>query len=195
MDWVKNRHVPPVVIFVVAAVLLAGCMQDNPSGLHAGVMGTNATVGDIHLLSVHVEGPSDAAYESGDDARLWLTLRNDGRDTDLLTDVRTPAAAEAEIRWDSDCDGQAKVVAALPLRPAAPAPAGPSAGAPAFDAYHVRLVGFTREVLAGTTIPVTFTFAEAGQVTVDTIIQPSVPRAEPSGRCSSPSMTPTVASS
>jgi copper(I)-binding protein len=52
-----------------------------------------------------------------------------------------------------------------------------------FDAYRVRLVGLTSVIRAGTTIPVTFVFDRAGRVTVETIVQPSVPRSEPSTRC------------
>lgn len=154
-------------------------------------MGPNARIGQIQLLSVHIEAPPDSSYESGADATVWLTLRNDGREADTLTAVSSPLARSAEIRWDDDCDGQAQVVPSLPLAPGGPVPDPPSAAVPTFDAYYIQLVGLTQDVPAGTNVPVSFTFATAGTVRVDVEVQPSVPRAEPSRRCvSSPDNGP-----
>lgn len=151
-------------------------------------MGSYAQVGDILLQSVHVEAPQGTGYEPGDEARLWLTLLNDGREPDTLVSVTTPVAANAEIRWDSDCDGAFETIPTLPLRPAGLAPVQTPAGIPPFDAYHVRLVNIDRGIIAGTTIPVTFTFQRAGKVTMEAIVQPTEPpRAEPSLRCHAPS--------
>ncbi|SNY25597.1 copper chaperone PCu(A)C [Paractinoplanes atraurantiacus] len=172
------------VASLVAAGLTACSPDPDPSTYEAGVMGTNAEIGPIELRSVHVEAPPDANYAAGADARLWLTLRNDGRDPDTLTSVSSPVAHDAEIRWDDDCDGRFDTVDRLTLEPANPVPAGDAShAASVFDAYHVRLVGLTRDVMAGTRVPVTFAFEDAGSITVEVIVQPSVPRAEPSLRC------------
>ena len=149
-------------------------------------MGVNARVGPILLRSVHVEAPADVRYEAGDDAKLWFTVLNDGQTPDVLTAVSSTEARDTEIRWDSDCDGVAQAVTALPLRPTSPSLDASPAGVPPFDAYFARLVSLDKPILAGTTIPVTFTFERAGSVTVDALVQPgNAPRAEPSARCHS----------
>jgi hypothetical protein len=93
-----------------------------------------------------------------------------------------------EIRWDDDCDGVAQAVPALEVQPEFPGLDNASGGVPSFDAYFGRLVDFHQQVLAGTTVPVTFTFAAAGQVTVEALVQPSgAPRPAPTGLCHQPS--------
>ncbi|HWG98226.1 MAG TPA: hypothetical protein VNV66_02635 [Pilimelia sp.] len=73
---------------------------------------------------------------------------------------------------------------ALPLRLAGPVAGSAPAGIRPFDAYHLRLVDLNRKVRAGTSIPVTFEFDRAGQLTLDAIVQPSQPRRpEPTTRC------------
>ncbi len=151
-------------------------------------MGANAQAGAILLRSVHVEAPPTPSYQPGDDAIVWFTLLNQGRRQDTLTSLTSTAAASAEIRWDDNCDGAAQAVPALPLQPAFPGLTEASGGVPSFDAYYGRLVGLKQEVLAGTTVPVTFTFADAGQVTVEALVQPSnAPRPAPTGICQAPS--------
>jgi hypothetical protein len=96
----------------------------------------------------------------------------------------SPVAGTTQIRWDADCDGTGTDVAALTLRPIQPNPATAPAGVPPFDACHVRLMALSREILAGTTIPVTFAFDRAGPVTVEALVQPSnAARPQPANRC------------
>ena len=181
---IKLRRVAIASSALFAAIALAGCgARSHPGDRHAGVMGTNARVGAIQLLRVHVDAPPGAAYSTGADALVWLTLRNGAHQADTLTSVSSPVAEKTEIRWDNDCDGRYTTVDRLILRPAVPTgKPGPSA-VPVFDAYRLRLVDLQREVMAGTTVPITFRFDHAGAVTVDVPVQPSVPRAEPSARC------------
>ncbi len=155
-------------------------------------MGTYGRIGDILVQSVHVEAPDGTAYRPGDEARLWFTVYNDGREPDTLSAVRTPVAADIQIRWDADCDGTFQVVPDLPLRPGGRVAVPSPAGVPAFDAYHGRLIDVNREILAGSSIPVTFAFARAGTLTLEALVQPSEPpRAEPTMRCQGPSVPPT----
>lgn len=170
---------------VVAAVITAsGCnhREDEPQ---SGVLGVNGGVGAIELRSVHVEAPPDHAYPAGASAVVWFTVLNDGPTVDRLARVASPYAAEVEIWWDRACDGTAEPVPELPLAAgrAAAAPETATAAAP-FDAYHLRLVGFTRRILAGTTVPLTFTFASAGTLDlVVPVLAGSGAVSEPSGRC------------
>ena len=180
----KQRQIPIAVVGVLATTALASCAADGrQSTYEAGVMGANARVGAIQLLSVHIEAPSHPAYPAGADARIWLTLRNGARQPDTLTSVTSPVAQKAEIRWDDDCDGQYTTVDRLVLQPAVVAPSPQPSAASVFDAYRIRLVSLKRKVLAGTSVPVTFRFQHAGTVTVDAQVQPSIARPEPSTRC------------
>jgi hypothetical protein len=169
---------------------------DQPAPFQESVMGANAQAGAILLRSVHVEAPPHPSYQPGDDAVLWFTLLNQGQRQDTLTSLTSTAAASAEIRWDDDCDGTAQTVPALPLQPDFPGLTEASGGVPPFDSYYGRLVDFKQPVLAGTTVPVTFTFADAGQVTVEALVQPSTaPRPAPTALCQAPSASATPAPS
>ena len=192
-----RRGSAAAALFLTAA--LAGCRIEDPQAIpgyqpepfQESVMGANARVGSILLRSVHVEAPADVRYQAGDDAKLWFTVVNDGREPDVLTAVSSTEARATEIRWDSDCDGVAQAVASLPLQPTSPVPNESPAGVLPFDAYFARLLDLDRQVLAGTTIPVTFVLERAGSLTVDALVQPSnAPRAEPSARCHSSSAAP-----
>jgi copper(I)-binding protein len=167
-----------------AAVALALVACDSQEVRQSGVMGVNGQVGDVLLRSVHIEAPPQPAYRVGSDARVWFTVINSGPEPDALVAVTSPVAAAVEIRWDDDCDGRFDTVPALPLAPAEPAVVDPTGAAVPFDAYHLRLRGFTRDVIAGTNVEVTFRFRRAGPVTLWAFVQPSnAPRAEPSNRC------------
>jgi copper(I)-binding protein len=182
-----------VTIVAALALLIAGCEADLPDAVpteeplqyQESAMGVNTQLGPILLRSVHIEAPDGRGYQAGDDARLWLTLFNEGREPDALTGVRSPAARTAQIRWDADCDGTAEAVPTLPLRQEFPRVSESPAGVPPIDAYHVALT-LNRAVAAGTSIPVTFVFERAGSITVDTIVQPpAAARAQPTARCQS----------
>jgi copper(I)-binding protein len=184
-----------IALAVVSAVALGGCQTedpvaipgDQPAPFQESVMGVNAEVGDVLLRSVHIEAPSDPRYQPGDDATVWFTLFNEGPRQDTLTSLTSAAAASAEIHWDKDCDGVAQTVPALPVQSEFPGLDKASGGVPPFDSYYGRLVDFKQQVLAGTSVPVTFTFADAGQVTVQALVQPSsAPRPAPTALCAAP---------
>jgi copper(I)-binding protein len=95
-----------------------------------------------------------------------------------------------QIHWDDNCGDVFQPVPTLPLPPAEPAVIDLPTGAIPFDAYHLRLVGLTQEVLAGVSVPLTSHFQHAGTVSLEAHVQPSnAPRAEPSTRCDSDSAT------
>ncbi|WP_274534365.1 copper chaperone PCu(A)C [Saccharothrix sp. CB00851] len=93
-----------------------------------------------------------------------LTLLTGADRPDSLLGVRTDSGAQVELMADRDCDGTSERVDHIRL----PAGGAAETGSGGVDAaYHLRIVDFTREVPAGTTVPLTFTFAEAGQTTLD----------------------------
>jgi copper(I)-binding protein len=186
------RAVIVTIVAIVVTTVASGCQTEDPQAVpgdpqapfQESLMGTNARVGPIQLIGVHVDAPADVRYRPGDEARLWFTVFNQAPTADVLRSVSSPVAGTTQIRWDADCDGIGTDVAALTLRPVQPNPATAPPGVPPFDAYHVQLIELNREILAGTTIPVTFAFDRAGSVTVEALVQPSnAVRPEPSNRC------------
>lgn len=126
-------------------------------------MGTNKELGPILLRNVYLEAPSSWKYEEGEDARIRFRLFNQAdRDIELI-EVDSAWATETRIRWDRDCDGLIQPVDTLPVRGGGTVPYS--------DAYLIELLEFERPVLAGTSIPVTFTFQDIGTVTVDAMVE------------------------
>ncbi|RZQ61430.1 copper chaperone PCu(A)C [Amycolatopsis suaedae] len=166
-----------VLMLAAFLVPVAGCGPSRGDG-NAGTLGTSAEIGEVKLRNVYVERPDDGAHRPGDSARVAFTVVSSENADDRLTAVTTGHAREVRINWDQHCDGTAEPVTALPLRNGGvPGPA--DRAVTGHLPYHLTLVGFTREVLAGTTVPLTFTFARAGTVTVDAMVQPRDPSDAP----------------
>jgi copper(I)-binding protein len=147
-------------------------------------MGVDADVGPVLLRAVHVEPPVSYRYPAGADAIVRLTLFDLGDRHDALIAVSTPSARRVDIHWDRDCDGDAERVRRLPLRPTNAGQLTPVPAAGPFDRYHLRVVELRQPVLAGTTVPLTFTFERAGRLDTAALVLPSdAPMPEPSRVC------------
>ncbi|TQM84449.1 uncharacterized protein DUF461 [Saccharothrix saharensis] len=132
-------------------------------------MGSNEEVGTVKLRNVFVEAPPDIEYRygPGDEAIVRLELFSEADDPATLVSVRTDLAQRVEMIADPDCDGERERVSSIVVPPegAVNEPGSPH------SAYHLRIVDFRREVLAGTTVPLVFTFRDAGEVTVDAMVE------------------------
>ncbi len=146
----------------------------------------NASVGEVLLRDVSIDEPSDTLYAAGETARLRLTLINEAEQPDALISVTSPAASQAQLIVDRDCDGSAEVTGRIPM-PAQPVLRTPSVttpDGPEVD-YRVDLL-LDEPVRSGLTVPVTFTFQRAGSTTVqvpveqtDQPLEQDVARCEP----------------
>ncbi|RZQ64560.1 copper chaperone PCu(A)C [Amycolatopsis suaedae] len=147
-------------------------------GQGADTLGTNTEVGAVKLRNVYVERPPAGAYRPGEDARVAISLFATGRTDDRLTGVTSTDARAVRMRWDRACDGAAEPVLSIPLRGGeVPSPSGtPVTG---HLPYYLTISDFNREVPAGTTVPLTFTFAHAGEVTLQAKVQPRDDSDEP----------------
>ncbi|GGP73955.1 copper chaperone PCu(A)C [Saccharothrix coeruleofusca] len=148
------------------AAVLASCGEPQQE-LKSGTMGTNAQVGDVVLRNVFVRAPEDHSYQPGDDAVVQLAMFSRSDRPDALLGVRTSDADEVQLRSDRDCDGTSETVPRIPV------PAEGTVGEPgSVDlTYHLRVVNFSDEVLAGTTVPLTFIFENAGETTVEAMVE------------------------
>lgn len=159
------RWFAPFVAAVLAFVLVS-CGEPQRV-LQSGTIGANGQVGDVLLRNVHVVPPGGDGYEQGNGAAVRFALFNQAREPDALVDVRTDAAANASLLWDTACDGQAEQVPEIPLL----ADGGVARLSGALLQYRVQLDDFTRKVRAGTDIPMTFRFERAGEVTLDVPVE------------------------
>ena len=174
-------------VLVIAGLAVSGCTAGDRPATGQGVtdrvpppapavnkpletMGTNVELGPMSVLNVFVVPPRSEHYQAGQDAEVRLTLVNHGAE-DALTGVSSPFSRSASIHWDRGCDGTAEAVDRLPVTEEGLVPRPTAAPEFRHSAYYVSLEDLKQEVL-GTTIPVKFTFAHAGTVTVSAKVQP-----------------------
>jgi copper(I)-binding protein len=154
------RRLPTLAL---AAVLpLTACSQDNPladegAEVPGGAVGPDAPVDDdLKLLQVQLEYPLDGAYEEGEDASLFFAIANSGTEGDTLVDITGAGFADARM-----ADGD-------PIDIAVPEDDNVYVGAEGEPA--VTLVGLEETLRSSESIPVTFVFENAGEVTLDAVV-------------------------
>ncbi|MFI5615226.1 copper chaperone PCu(A)C [Amycolatopsis sp. NPDC051903] len=126
----------------------------------------------LSLLNVYLPPPPESdRYRVGDTARVRLTLVNRGPTADALVAVASPIVNKAAVHWDRGCDGIAEEVGRLPVTASGGVPVPPGASQYRHGPYYVQLTALLREALAGTTLPVSFTFERAGTVSVAAKVQ------------------------
>lgn len=113
----------------------------------------SARVGDIQLVNAYAEEPRGDWAAPGADLRVYAWLFNDGQQAAELLSVSSPITGSVEV------NGSSLPVEIDPQKWAAFGPTG----------SYLVLDGLSRPVLAGRTVPITFTFAEAGTLTVDVV--------------------------
>jgi copper(I)-binding protein len=148
----------PAVAVVAAAMAVGGCGDETPDVDDSGAVGPDAAASDaIEVVQVQLEYPVDGVYEEGEDARLFLGITNDGTESDGLVDVRGPDFADAEL-------------VAAGSRGEIPIPAKDNVYVGAEGAPSVLLDDLRTSLRSSESIPVTFVFDEAGEVTVEAMV-------------------------
>jgi copper(I)-binding protein len=146
------------------ALLLTGCggsepdetLSDDPAEVEGGAVGPDVRLNDdVGLQQVQLEYPLDGVYEAGGDARLFMAVTNTGGEPVTLTDISGPDFGGVRVET---ADGQG-----LPLTVDAEDTLYVGAEGPP----DVTLLDLGRELRSSQSIPVTFAFGEAGEVTVD----------------------------
>lgn len=158
-----------IVPALAAAMALAGCAAGTDaltSHARTTTDSVSAAVGTIALRNLYVAGP----VSQGDDAQIVSAFFNSGADADQLAAISSPSAAGGKAPADN-------VIA--------------SAGGQIYIANGSapKLVGVKSNLRVGQAVPVTFTFARAGSVTV--LIPVETP---PPGASAAPSTTATPSS-
>jgi copper(I)-binding protein len=145
---------------------LAACAAGEDQPLlepGAEVDGGNAGVDervsdDVTVADVELPYPEDGVWEEGEDAPLTLAITNSGDGPVTLTDVTGPDFTGVEVSGDG-----------LPLE----VPEEDNLYVGADGAPTIVLQDLGESLRTSQSIPVTFTFADAGEVTVEAIVASS----------------------
>ncbi|WNV77671.1 copper chaperone PCu(A)C [Geodermatophilus sp. DSM 44513] len=160
---------------VGATLVLGACgedednpLQDDEVEVQGGAVGPDVMVNDdLELLQVQLAYPLDGTYEEGEAARLFFAVSNTGSEPATITDISGPDFSGVQVE---KTDGQG-----LPLQVDADDNLYVGAEGPP----DVTLLDLDRSLRSSQSIPVTFTFAEAGEITVDAMVSaeedPAVP--------------------
>ena len=98
---------------------------------------------------------------------VYLTITNNGQKADRLTAVSTPMAKTAELHTTHEMENGVMDMASLAdveIKQGAPAVFRPGGN-------HVMLIGLAHPLKQGERFPMTLTFEQAGQVTVDVLVE------------------------
>lgn len=122
--------------------------------------------GAVTLGGLRLENGWTRAAGQGAQGVGFLTIRNTGPEADRLVAASSPAAARVELHTSLR---EGDIMRMRPVE-SIPLPAGGSV-ALAPGGLHMMLMGLTRPLAVGQTVPVTLRFERAGQVTVNMAVQ------------------------
>ncbi len=166
----KTRRLASVVAIAAGGVLTlsacgAGQITQTATQV-AAVNGNSADQGDISLRNVHVVYPQDEDYsiEAGGKVELgFVAVNNSSQNPDTLTRISTTAASSITVGKEP---GGTEIAPLTALGAGAAVDnATENPGVP-LEFIVVELNGIGEDVRPGLTIPVTFTFEEAGDIDV-----------------------------
>jgi hypothetical protein len=159
------RPRPALWASTVAALLLAGCTTGEPLStpgpeVNGGRAAPDERLSDdLSVTEVLLAYPEDGVYEAGGDAVLTASFANSGDDPYTLVDVRGDDFSDAR-----DGDGGEFAIEI----PEDDTVYVTDEGRPA-----ITLVGLDRSLRSSQSIPVTFVFDGAGEVTIEAVVAPS----------------------
>jgi len=162
-----RRAFVPTTMALVAAVALtvSGCAAGQYSQTAdqvAAIDGANGTVGDLTVLNARMAPTSGDDYPAGSDARVLLWISNDSINPDTLTGVSTSAAKSVKITGDAAVPGQTLADFATD------------------QGTKLTVTDFLQDQYYGVSIPMTFSFKNAGKLTLNVPIE--VPADRTGGR-------------
>lgn len=148
---------------LAATLPLTACGQDDEE-LPGGNAGTDeAVTEDIKITALMLDYPADGQWEEGEDVKLYAAITNTGTTSDRLVDVTGEDFVDAELAALDGSDGTIEVPEEdnVYLEPEGP----PS----------VFLLDLQTSLRSSQSIPVTFVFEEAGEVTMTATVSSSPP--------------------
>lgn len=129
------------------------------------LVSTAAMAGDFTLGSLSIDHPWARASVAANGA-AFMTISTSGSTPDQLVAAASPVAEKVELHTHI-MDGnvmQMRPVQAVDVSAGAPAELKPGG-------FHVMLIGLKGPLKEGERFPLTLTFAKAGSVTVDVLVE------------------------
>ncbi|MHA6798107.1 copper chaperone PCu(A)C [Bounagaea algeriensis] len=168
-----------------AAVVLGGCSAGQNAETQeqvAAVNGASKDQGDIAIRDAQFTFPqTGTVYPEGSSAPIQLMIANSGETADRLVGASSPYAASVNVSGTTELPGDTALHAYGEQPQGGGADSGyqqPTAN-PDQREVAITVNGFTEEIGPGVTIPVTFRFDRAGEVTLQVPIgQDHRPRPE-----------------
>ncbi|TFV63963.1 copper chaperone PCu(A)C [Geodermatophilus sp. DF01-2] len=157
MGHVNGRlvHITTGCLLLVASVGVTACGEEA----YTRAPDVEASVGDMELRDIQLAPPPEGVYEGGSAARLEFAMVNTGREEDQLVGVSGPDFAGVVV------DG-APGSSSLPI----PIPPGETVFSGGPTGPVLILTGIDETLRTAESMPVTFTFENAGAVTVDAVV-------------------------
>jgi copper(I)-binding protein len=145
--------------------------------------GAQAQVGDISLRQAELLHPRGGSYERGDDADLQVAIINGGTEPDTLVRVGGDGFGSAEIQGPATGTGTSSAAGSSAATSTAPTstasrssvieiPTGASIFVGGSD-YSITLKNLAQPLTTGQYLEVTFTFKNAGDVTLPVTVATS----------------------
>jgi copper(I)-binding protein len=118
-------------------------------------VGAMGQVGDLTIRQVEFLSPDEGFYEAGDDAELQLAVVNTGEEADTLVEVSGEGFGDVE--YDTGSTGSSDDGIEIPAD---------SATFIGEDALGITLTDLDEALTAGQYLELTFTFENAGEITL-----------------------------
>jgi len=133
--------------------------------LSTGALAGDAGMGQVGDIMIH-QSWARASIGNAPNSAAYMTLMTHGDQADKLIGAATPVAETAELHNHLMEDGIAKMrsvdgVEVIPGEPATLEPGG----------FHVMLMGLKGKLEEGDVFPLTLTFEQAGEVTLEVPIK------------------------
>jgi copper(I)-binding protein len=166
-------------VLLLSPVVLSACSAGQVTQTAAQERdhsGAQAQVGDLSIRQAQLLSPRGGSYERGDDAELQMAIINGGDEPDALVSVDGESFGSAEIEAGGTSTGTSS---SRSQEIEIPARSAVFIGA---DEFTVTLTDLDEDLTTGQYIEVTFTFENAGEVTLPiTVANPdeSETRGEP----------------
>lgn len=162
------------------ALLLAGCGAGQVASTTLQVAAVNGGSGTSSTTQLEVDNvemafpeAETARWDEGADVPLTFTISNQDAQPDTLTGVSSPAASSVEVEGTTEIPARSAVVGVDDESTVADAEtaagtqnSNSETGASNAGQVRVVLTGLTAPITSGQTADVTFSFANAGDITV-----------------------------
>jgi periplasmic copper chaperone A len=165
----KRRALAAAALAAMLPLTACGTEDDPPlqtpgdevQGGNAGA--DEAVTEDLKITALMLDYPADGQWEEGEDVKLYAAITNTGTTAAQLVDVTGEDFADAELASADGADGAIEVPEEdnVYLEPEGPP--------------NVILQDLQTSLRSGQSIPVTFVFEEAGEVTLTATVSSSPP--------------------